>query len=70
MAMTLRDCTLFMKIPRDGEGEIGMRLGDLDLKSASKIPYWKSLERQLIDEGWYAGTEKVATSDTTKCMLW
>jgi len=40
---------------------IEARLGDLDLKSSAgeKAAYWRRLERSLIDEGWYTGTERV-----------
>ncbi|KAL8721036.1 MAG: hypothetical protein Q9225_002209, partial [Loekoesia sp. 1 TL-2023] len=53
-AMTLRDCTLFLKIPnRDNtEAHIEARLGDLDLKTpdGNKAQYWRQTEQQLIDE--------------------
>ncbi|MCJ1410638.1 Inositol-pentakisphosphate 2-kinase [Ptychographa xylographoides] len=52
-AMTLRDCTLFLRIPL-GEGNIEARLADLDLKSSAKAQYWADLEKRLIDEDWYA----------------
>ena len=54
-AMTLRDCTLFLKVPRSGVDEIEARLGDLDIKTSGgkKAEYWRGLERRLIDEGWY-----------------
>ncbi|KAI9741062.1 MAG: Inositol-pentakisphosphate 2-kinase [Cirrosporium novae-zelandiae] len=54
-AMTLRDCSLFIKIPPPGAGQIEARLGDLDLKqpTGDKLKYWKEIEAQLIREGWY-----------------
>jgi inositol-pentakisphosphate 2-kinase len=54
-AMTLRDCTLFVR--RVGR-EIEAKLGDLDLKQPEKIEKWKEVERVLIDGGWYANTER------------
>lgn len=48
-----------LQIPRDRNHAIEARLGDLDLKSSAgeKAEYWRSLERSLIDGGWYTGTE-------------
>lgn len=53
-AMTLRDCTLFLK--RSGKS-IEARLGDLDMKQLERLPRWKQVEEVLIEEGWYANTE-------------
>ncbi|KAJ5136850.1 hypothetical protein N7448_005404 [Penicillium atrosanguineum] len=55
--MTLRDCTMFIKIPRDEMSPVEIRLGDLDLKSGAggKSKYWRDLEMNLIDGGWYRG---------------
>ena len=53
LAMTLRDCTLFMKIPNDENKPIEARFGDLDVKSIRKVPEWRRKERELIDGGWY-----------------
>jgi inositol-pentakisphosphate 2-kinase len=87
-AMTLRDCTLFLKVclhfglhmhrdsniaqvPTSGKGAIEARLGDLDLKTSSgkKAEYWRSLERQLIDEGWYTATERDKAAHENLCQL-
>lgn len=94
-AMTLRDCTLFLKvcqppfpsstnlpvnfrkllltpqIPRSGHGNIEARLGDLDLKTSKgqKAEYWRSLERRLIDEGWYTEMEKQLDANGHVCEL-
>ncbi|KAJ5466933.1 Inositol-pentakisphosphate 2-kinase [Penicillium sp. IBT 31633x] len=91
LAMTLRDCTMFIKvsytenqmiplgsrfnvskkyvvyiriltsspqIPRDEKSPVQIRLGDLDLKTGAggKAGYWRDLEAQLIEEGWYRGS--------------
>ncbi|KAK6499574.1 Inositol-pentakisphosphate 2-kinase [Arthrobotrys musiformis] len=56
-AMTLRDCTFYVKVsPTD----VQARLGDFDVKSgeAGKSDYWIENERELIEEGWYTGTEE------------
>jgi len=94
-AMTLRDCTLFLKVlipplsnsqtlyksskiliqkkqvPTTPNKTIEARLGDLDLKtsSGSKAEYWRSLERKLIDEGWYGATEKDRVQHENFCQL-
>ena len=55
----------------DGGRKIEARLGDLDLKTSSgkKAEYWRNLERQLIDEGWYRATEKYHTARENFCQL-
>ncbi|KAL4908913.1 hypothetical protein BDW74DRAFT_74756 [Aspergillus multicolor] len=65
LAMTLRDCTMFIKMPRNEKGRVEIRLGDLDLKTAAggKAQYWLDLEHRLISEGWYMG----ANSHTRTC---
>ncbi|KAI9879775.1 MAG: Inositol-pentakisphosphate 2-kinase [Pleopsidium flavum] len=48
------------QVPLEKNHVIEARLGDLDLKSSAgeKAVYWRNLEKSLIDEGWYTGTEK------------
>lgn len=53
-AMTLRDCTFFIK--RSGR-RVEARLGDLDLKQPERLSRWKKVEEMLITEGWYTNTE-------------
>ncbi|TVY55479.1 Inositol-pentakisphosphate 2-kinase [Lachnellula cervina] len=57
VAMTLRDCTLFLRLPPNEAGDalIEARLGDLDVKSPDKAPYWKQTELELINDGFYHG---------------
>lgn len=65
VAMTLRDCTMFVRFPEDREDDeemIEARIGDLDVKSVDKGPYWKETEEMLIKEGWYTGTEQWTTA--------
>ena len=66
-AMTLRDCTLYLKVCQTS---IDARLGDLDLKTGKgKVEYWRGLERQLIDGGWYTATEKENAVGENPCHL-
>ncbi|KAI7194589.1 hypothetical protein KC363_g2046 [Hortaea werneckii] len=53
-AMSLRDCTLFLK-----HGQLGVeaRLSDLDLKQPEKLDKWRAIEEGLINEGWYQNRE-------------
>ncbi|KAE8447134.1 hypothetical protein EG329_011118 [Mollisiaceae sp. DMI_Dod_QoI] len=66
VAMTLRDCTVFVRFPEnkdDDKKKIEARIGDLDVKSTEKAEYWKRTEEELIREGWYMGTEQVTTAE-------
>ena len=82
--MTLRDCSLFIRMDDKGvpkhpvwgpsilaekQVEDG-RLADLDLKAESKMEGWRELERALIDEGWYAGRANPDDSNLSQpCLL-
>ena len=62
------------KVPTDasgGGGSIEARLGDLDLKTpgGDKGEYWRSLERSLVDGGWYAAKEKDTVGKEDVCLL-
>ena len=52
LAMTLRDCSLFVVVPIQG-GDITSKLADLDFKSEEKIDDWRDKESVLVNEGWY-----------------
>jgi inositol-pentakisphosphate 2-kinase len=66
-AMTLRDCTLFV---RGGAEGIEARLGDLDFKQPGKLGRWRDVERELIDEGWYVnGEAKAVWCEERICQL-
>ncbi|KAH9224189.1 inositol-pentakisphosphate 2-kinase [Leptodontidium sp. 2 PMI_412] len=74
VAMTVRDCSVFVRLPGSGlggggdvEGEVEARIGDLDVKSPDKLAYWQEIERALVEEGWYAGTEEARGENT--CSL-
>ncbi|KAL1954963.1 hypothetical protein VTO42DRAFT_421 [Malbranchea cinnamomea] len=57
LSMTLRDCTMYVKVPFDESAPLEARLGDLDFKPGvgGKLQYWRDLESRLIEEGWYSG---------------
>ncbi|KAJ5093328.1 Inositol-pentakisphosphate 2-kinase [Penicillium angulare] len=67
--MTLRDCTMFIKVPHDDKVPVEIRLGDLDLKTGAggKSNYWRKLEVELIDGGWYSGFN--TSQDPSECAL-
>lgn len=69
-AMTLRDCTVFVKTtPTDDPATWEAKMGDLDLKSGAKMDYWRSVEKPLIEEGWYEGKEKDEDKQPNFCHL-
>lgn len=53
LAMTLRDCSLFIRIPYSSNVPIEAKLGDLDFKSLDKMNDWHTKEQTLINERWY-----------------
>ena len=60
-----------LQVPMNGKGIIEARLGDLDLKNPNgkKAEYWRNLERQLIEGGWYTATEKGNATNDSSCQL-
>lgn len=64
-AMTLRDCSLFLKVwvrkrrGRGMEAKIDCKIGDLDLKGGEggRAVYWRDVERRLRMGGWYTGKD-------------
>lgn len=70
-AMTLRDCSVFVRFPATVADDhlIEARIGDLDLKSPNKAQYWKDIENSLINGGWYTGTEKAEDRQPLTCQL-
>ncbi|KAL2074016.1 hypothetical protein VTL71DRAFT_7794 [Oculimacula yallundae] len=70
VAMTLRDCSVFVRLNGDltDGNEIEARIGDLDVKSPDKLSYWQETEWALIKEGWYTATEKVGRKENV-CSL-
>ncbi|KAH8591806.1 inositol-pentakisphosphate 2-kinase [Bisporella sp. PMI_857] len=72
VAMTLRDCTVFLRFPLDDSQpctEMEARLGDMDLKSKDKQGYWYEMEKQLIDDGWYTEGEANHLRQPNNCQL-
>lgn len=69
VAMTLRDCSVFIKSSRAGGDFDQVRLADLDLKSnaGGKVEKWAHTERRLITEGWYTGTENADSRGQRFC---
>lgn len=69
-AMTLRDCSLYLQVPEhDLSAPIIAKIGDLDLKRPEKGEYWKDVERPLLEEGWYLGSEKEEDRQPLDCNL-
>ena len=66
-AMTLRDCSFFIKLSYTTDGAISphitSKLGDLDFKSAEKIEDWAQKEMTLLRYELY--TEKIPNDDLT-----
>ncbi|KAK0661256.1 inositol-pentakisphosphate 2-kinase [Cercophora samala] len=72
LAMTLRDCSLFLRISSLGDGtgqpRIEAKLADLDKKNAAKKKHhWEELERNLVEGGFYEGKE--TPREETNCLL-
>lgn len=68
LAMTLRDCTCFVRMPKSADGRVEIKLADVDKKNwESKADYWQDSHTNLVEHGYYHGTEtpKMATS----CIL-
>ena len=67
LAMTLRDCTLFIRISNNLNDPIDAKLGDLDKKNVeAKWKYWSDMEKTLAKEGFYERREQPA--QRTRCM--
>ncbi|KAK4106447.1 inositol pentakisphosphate 2-kinase-like protein [Parathielavia hyrcaniae] len=68
LAMTLRDCTCFVRVPADAALPVEAKLADLDKKNwAVKLGYWQAMERRLIEGGYYEGREVARVG--TDCQL-
>ncbi len=69
LAMTLRDCTCFVRIPADPSRPVEAKLADLDKKNAAaKMESWQEMERRLIEGGFYEGKEGLPVQ--LDCQLW
>lgn len=68
LAMTLRDCACFVRIPADPSAPIEAKLADLDKKNGeAKLGYWHAIERCLIEDGYYE--ERESPRQETDCQL-
>ncbi|KAK4190056.1 inositol pentakisphosphate 2-kinase [Podospora australis] len=69
LAMTLRDCSCFLRIPSDYPRQpVEAKLADLDKKNwEKKLSYWQGLERELIEGGYYEAKEE--PRQVTDCWL-
>lgn len=72
LAMTLRDCSLFVLIPDKPDAspdEVVAKLGDTDMKNfAVKKDYWIQMEQEFHDSGVYWNTDKLSIA-LTDCQL-
>lgn len=74
LAMTLRDCSLFLRIPRRPGAtadDIAAKLADLDKKNyRSKHEYWEGMEDGLHEKNlyWRTGSDGVS-GELTECQL-
>lgn len=74
LAMTLRDCSLFLKIPRRPgatKDEVVAKLADLDKKNYdTKHEYWEGMENDLLTQNLYSksGADGVS-GELTDCQL-
>ncbi|KAH9887519.1 inositol-pentakisphosphate 2-kinase-domain-containing protein [Xylariomycetidae sp. FL2044] len=68
LAMTLRDCSCFVRVPRDGRSEVVIKLADVDKKNwREKQTYWQDSHHNLVRNGWYTGQEVPPME--TACVL-
>lgn len=72
LAMTLRDCSLFVLLPNSPDappGSIVAKLGDTDMKNfTAKKEYWLKMEKEFHDSGVYWNTDKLSVA-LTDCQL-
>lgn len=72
LAMTLRDCSLFVLVPNSPgapPASIVAKLGDTDMKNfAAKKEYWFKMEKEFHDSGVYWNTDKLSVA-LTDCQL-
>ncbi|CCG83052.1 Inositol-pentakisphosphate 2-kinase [Taphrina deformans PYCC 5710] len=55
LAMTLRDCSVYIELSRSTAQVANLWIADLDRKSLSKKASWEAMEGTLEKEGWYHG---------------
>ncbi|KAH6849782.1 inositol pentakisphosphate 2-kinase-like protein [Chaetomium sp. MPI-CAGE-AT-0009] len=70
LAMTLRDCACFVRVPADAGQAVEAKLGDLDRKNwEAKMGYWREMEGRLVEGGFYEGREEGVEGVETDCLL-
>lgn len=70
LAMTLRDCSCFVRLPVDEEGDapVVIKLADVDKKNwQEKQTYWRESHQRLVEQGFYEGKEDPPME--THCVL-
>lgn len=67
--MTLRDCSLFVRIPYDESIPIEAKLGDLDFKSSDKLHDWYNKEQMLVHGGWYTTIKGGVDGGPSGCWI-
>ncbi|KAI1490652.1 inositol-pentakisphosphate 2-kinase-domain-containing protein [Biscogniauxia mediterranea] len=70
LAMTLRDCSCFIRMPVDTSKPVMIKLADVDKKNwQEKQTYWQDSHKNLVLNGWYRGEEKIQPPLETACVL-
>ncbi|KAI3338930.1 inositol-pentakisphosphate 2-kinase-domain-containing protein [Ustulina deusta] len=70
LAMTLRDCSCYVRMPADVDMDVEIKLADVDKKNwEEKQTYWQESHWNLVDNGWYMCEEQVDTPILTQCVL-
>ncbi|KAI1180200.1 inositol-pentakisphosphate 2-kinase-domain-containing protein [Nemania sp. FL0916] len=70
LAMTLRDCSCYVRMPIDVDQAVEIKLADVDKKNwEEKQMYWRETHWNLVDNGWYTCEEQVDTPIVTRCVL-
>lgn len=70
LTMTLRDCSCYVRMPSDTNGDVEIKLADVDKKNWEvKQTYWQESHWNLINNGWYTCEEKVDPRIVTNCIL-
>ncbi|KAJ8131711.1 hypothetical protein O1611_g1913 [Lasiodiplodia mahajangana] len=60
LAMTLRDCSCYVRMPDDVNQDLEIKLADVDKKNwEEKQTYWRETHWNLVDNGWYTCEEQV-----------
>ncbi|KAI8634561.1 inositol-pentakisphosphate 2-kinase-domain-containing protein [Xylariaceae sp. FL1651] len=70
LAMTLRDCSCYVRMPLDVEKDVEIKLADVDKKNwEEKQSYWQESHWNLVNNGWYTGEGQDEAHIDTACVL-